>query len=86
MPQVRPGPIQAASGPDARTKLVEESLKSVGLSAKADSLGKSLSGGQKRKLSVAMALIGSPQARTYASAATFLIVPVPCPKRTGRVL
>ena len=36
-------------------------MASVGLTSKASSLGSTLSGGQKRKLSVAMALIGSPK-------------------------
>ncbi|KAJ1492487.1 P-loop containing nucleoside triphosphate hydrolase protein [Baffinella frigidus] len=46
---------------DELNPLVEEGMANVGLTTKASSLGSTLSGGQKRKLSVAMALIGSPK-------------------------
>ena len=40
---------------------INELVKKVGLEGKADSWGKSLSGGMKRKLSVVMALVGRPR-------------------------
>ena len=40
---------------------IDELIAQIGLAEKADSVSKSLSGGQKRKLSVAMALVGDPK-------------------------
>lgn len=40
---------------------IEETLTEVGLSEKADVLSEALSGGMKRKLCLAMALIGNPK-------------------------
>lgn len=42
-------------------KAVQETLMDIDLKAKADTLAKKLSGGQKRKLSVGIALIGDPK-------------------------
>jgi len=43
---------------------VTKCLDDVGLSAEKDILSKKLSGGQKRKLSLAMAIIGDPRVHT----------------------
>jgi ABC-2 type transport system ATP-binding protein len=40
---------------------IEETIALVGLEAKADTLGEQLSGGQRRRLDVALALIGDPE-------------------------
>lgn len=47
--------------PDAIDKEVEETLKDVDLTSKANTQAINLSGGQKRKLSIGVALIGDPK-------------------------
>jgi len=46
---------------------VKKCLEDVGLSAERNTMSKKLSGGQKRKLSLAMAIIGDPRVSTYSA-------------------
>jgi len=46
---------------------VSKCLEDVGLSAERNTMSKKLSGGQKRKLSLAMAIIGDPRVSTYSA-------------------
>lgn len=45
---------------DLREKIIEEAIKNLGLNEHRDKLSKNLSGGNKRKLCVAIALLGNP--------------------------
>ena len=49
------------SDPEEREREIERALQQVGISGKADTLAQDLSGGQKRKLSLAVALVGDPE-------------------------
>ena len=53
--------FSALKGAGVSPEDIEQSLEDVGLTSKADSLSEALSGGQKRKLSVAIAFIGDPR-------------------------
>ena len=55
------GPRQAGMSEDELAPLVEEHLKALGLSALAEANPMTLSGGEKRRLSVASALISAPE-------------------------
>lgn len=55
------GPWQAGMSEDELAPLVEEHLKALGLSALAEANPMTLSGGEKRRLSVASALISAPE-------------------------
>ena len=58
MPTVLSHPFTHSHDPQALDAEVVRKLGEVGLEEKADAMAASLSGGQKRKLSVCMALIG----------------------------
>ncbi len=53
--------LELYAGYFQRPRPVGETLELVGLSAKADALARDLSGGQRRRLDVALALIGDPE-------------------------
>jgi len=53
--------LQLYAGYYARPRDIDDTIALVGLGAKADSLGEQLSGGQRRRLDVALALIGDPE-------------------------
>ena len=53
--------LRLYAGYYAEPRDIEETIALVGLEPKADSLGEELSGGQRRRLDVALALIGDPE-------------------------
>jgi ABC-2 type transport system ATP-binding protein len=53
--------LQLYAGYYAKPRDIEETIALVGLDGKADTLGERLSGGQRRRLDVALALIGDPE-------------------------
>ncbi|MDE3025655.1 MAG: ABC transporter ATP-binding protein [Acidobacteriota bacterium] len=53
--------LQLYAGYYARPRDIDDTVALVGLEAKADSLAEQLSGGQRRRLDVALALIGDPE-------------------------
>jgi ABC-2 type transport system ATP-binding protein len=53
--------LELYAGYYTRPRTIAETLGLVGLEDKADSLGEQLSGGQRRRLDVALALIGDPE-------------------------
>jgi ABC-2 type transport system ATP-binding protein len=53
--------LQLYAGYYERPRDIDETIALVGLNEKADSLGPQLSGGQRRRLDVALALIGDPE-------------------------
>src|SRR5262249_47698360 len=53
--------LQLYSGYYAKPRNIDETIALVGLEGKADTLGDHLSGGQRRRLDVALALIGDPE-------------------------
>ena len=53
--------LQLYAGYYANPREIEETIALVGLDAKADSRGEQLSGGQRRRLDVALPLIGDPE-------------------------
>ena len=53
--------LQLYAGYYSAPRDIDETIALVGLAGKADSLGEQLSGGQRRRLDVALALIGDPE-------------------------
>jgi ABC-2 type transport system ATP-binding protein len=53
--------LQLYAGYYTEPREIEETIALVGLEEKADTLGEQLSGGQRRRLDVALALIGDPE-------------------------
>ena len=53
--------LQLYAGYYAQPRSIDETIALVGLAAKADARGEQLSGGQRRRLDVALALIGDPE-------------------------
>ena len=74
MPECRPQYFAGIKGvlPLAVDGMVEDMIEEVGLTEKRDALSASLSGGQKRKLSVGIALIGDSKVRARAVVWAFL--------------